>query len=358
MKKRIGSFLLTVCLVLALVPAAAVPVWGDEIDKEKLWWDWEVNGNTLTVTRDLIIRPGGMLILRGNSILDLNGHTITIESGRTTKSYTPQGYQDVYSSTSAIMVCGTNCEIKNGTIQGSSDTACIDVLSGAELKTLARSPSITIRGGTHGVYVSGTFTMNSNCTVTGCTNEGVFVPSGGSFTMNGGTITGNNKSDPNYGGGGVFCFNGTFTMTGGSISGNTTDEGGGVAVYGDSGNFTMSGGTITGNTATDEGGGVQCYWGSTFTMNGGTIAANSAAYGGGVYVSPRYKHNYGNSVDKASSFNLSGSANIYGSYSGGDIYLLDNTITLSSTPSWSHNPTVALGERHSTNPSAYYYIYI
>jgi uncharacterized repeat protein (TIGR02543 family) len=68
--------------------------------------------------------------------------------------------------------------------------------------------------------------------------------------------------------------------TGAAISGNT---GGGVWVVG-SGSFTMEGGEISGNTAS-AGGGVSVWGGGNFTMEGGVISGNSASYGGGgVFV--------------------------------------------------------------------------
>ena len=141
-----------------------------------------------------------------------------------------------------------------------------------------------------GVYISGnsTFTMNGG-TISGNTatfGGGVGVDNDGTFTMNGGTISGNTA---NFDGGGVELVNGTFTMTGGTISGNSAyDWGGGVYVRNNS-TFTMEGGTITDNTAKTFGGGVYVAYG-TFTMSGGTISNNSAVYnddggnGGGVGV--------------------------------------------------------------------------
>jgi hypothetical protein len=82
---------------------------------------------------------------------------------------------------------------------------------------------------------------------------GVVIHHGGSFTMTGGTISGNNAqtSDGQEDGGGVFVSNGSsFIMTGGIIKNNSTGRfGGGVSVYG---NFSKSGGIIYGNDAQDE----------------------------------------------------------------------------------------------------------
>ncbi|MDR1469384.1 MAG: autotransporter adhesin family protein [Spirochaetaceae bacterium] len=112
------------------------------------------------------------------------------------------------------------------------------------------------------------------------------VNSGGHLILEtGAVITGNSNGGGN--GGGVYVYGGTFTMNGGAISGNTTVNGGGV--YVDGGTFTMNGGTISGNNATnndDHGGGGVYVADGTFTMNGGTISGNNATnkYGGGVYV--------------------------------------------------------------------------
>jgi hypothetical protein len=84
-------------------------------------------------------------------------------------------------------------------------------------------------------------------------------------------ITGNSTS---VDGGGV-SVTGTFTMNGGEISGNTAYGGGGVYV-GSIGTFTMNDGEISGNTASYGGGGVfiRDFSGTgnpSFTKIGGTI---------------------------------------------------------------------------------------
>jgi len=194
------------------------------------------------------------------------------------------------------------------------------------------------------VNSGGTLEMNAGSKITGNTvfgsssygGGGVYV-GGGTFTMNGGEITGNTSyfsasssdaSSSSYGGG-VYVGGGTFTMNGGEITDNNTSSthydntsgfyanaysyGGGVYVGG--GTFTMSDGEISGNTASASatcgpnsnsayaesyGGGV-CVGGGTFTMSGGEISGNTVTasytkgstflytawartYGGGVYV--------------------------------------------------------------------------
>jgi hypothetical protein len=189
--------------------------------------------------------------------------------------------------------------------------------------------SVTNTGSVYGggVYVNGgTFTMNGGA-ISGNTvssygdnvtyGGGVYVSDNSTFTMSGGTISDNTASstDPALGscGGGVYN-KGTFTMSDGTISGNTSSSyysyGGGVA---NAGTFTMSGGTISGNTASSfssgtdanaNGGGVANA--GTFTMSGGTISGNiaspSSSYysgGGGVY-------------NQEGTFTKSGQSTIYG----------------------------------------------
>jgi hypothetical protein len=188
-------------------------------------------------------------------------------------------------------------------------------------------------------------TLGNDLTITGGGRRsdvtyggGVYVQSGSTFTMTGGTITGNTAADqsggiqvtgastsfimnsgvisnneaPNFGGAIINDY-ATFTMTGGTITGNRStgmdaggvrvskfaaftlsggvisahpafQDGGGVAVNSD-GAFTMSGGTIVGNTAAQRGGGVFTQIRATFTLTGGTIADNTAgSNGGGVFL--------------------------------------------------------------------------
>ena len=190
------------------------------------------------------------------------------------------------------------------------------VITGNTNSSSSASTSNYAYGG--GVYVdsNGTFTMNGgeisgntayssnsdsytySSTSANAHGGGVYVASNGTFTMSGGKISGNTASSSrssttsilaaarSYGGGVYVESNGIFTMTGGEISSNTSSAtantsnsisyGGGVA---SNGTFTMNGGEISGNTVRNIGGGV---WGS-LTMNGGKISGNiSGSSGGGV----------------------------------------------------------------------------
>ena len=107
---------------------------------------------------------------------------------------------------------------------------------------------------------------------------GVYVDKGGTFTMTGGSIAGNTA---NAGGGVYVDKGGTFTMEDGSINNNQATSGGGGGVMVNEGSFTLSGGSITGNATSDAtygyGGGV-CLYG-TFNLSGDAIIQNNTKAG-------------------------------------------------------------------------------
>ncbi|MHB9290972.1 hypothetical protein Holit_00042 [Hollandina sp. SP2] len=185
--------------------------------------------------------------------------------------------------------------------------------------TLILDTNITLEGNNQKTPLvrveGGALVMKDGSTLRGSANRGVYVDRNGSFTMSGGTISGNSVSGSHDGGGGVRVYDGSFTMSGGAISDNSADgyggDGGGVYVD-TNGSFTMSGGTISNNSARGSGGGVYVREGS-FIMSGGTISNNSAVTGGGVYIS-------------GSSFTMSGGtiSNNSARIRGGGVYVARN----------------------------------
>lgn len=181
------------------------------------------------------------------------------------------------------------------------------------------------------MYVAQTasFTMNGGSITGNSTKTGGGVYNYGIFTMNAGTISGNTATSTSAGGGGVYTNNGTFTvsgsavygnfnMTGGTISENNAVLGAGVYVNAKYGAFTMSGGSITENIASSNGGGV--YVKGNFTLSGGSISSNKATTsGGGVYV-------YGSGTTVYTFTMTTGSVTGNTASSGGGVY---NSGTLS-----------------------------
>ena len=156
---------------------------------------------------------------------------------------------------------------------------------------------------------SGTFLCLNGHTITGAAGKDTInVGSGRSFTLTdcrgSGKITHENSDAVGCGVNAV----GSFTMYGGSITGNHNSDGGGVRVE-NTGSFTMYGGSITGNSVSGSGGGVyvsaQDGTQGRFAMYGGSITGNNAAsFGsGGVCV-------YG-------TMTVSGSVRITGNVNGG-----------------------------------------
>jgi hypothetical protein len=174
---------------------------------------------------------------------------------------------------------------------------------------------LTLTGVDAGVSVEsgGSFTMNGG-TISGNSAGGVHVASGGGFIMNAGAISENSAEGS---GGGVLVENnsGSFIMNGGAISGNSAESGGGVGVA-SGGRFIMYGGSITANTARGSGGGVYVVNDGRFTLHGGSLDGNSATEnsGGGVYVSSsgRFTMNGGS---------LSGNASRGSSAGGGGVFV-------------------------------------
>jgi hypothetical protein len=209
----------------------------------------------------------------------------------------------------------------------------------------------TIRGSIAGggVYIvnGSTFTMNRG-TIEGNTagsGGGVCAGSGSTFTMNGGTIEGNTSTstDRNTGGGGVYISGGsTFIMNDGTIEGNT--GGGGVALTGSGTSFAMKGGTIRGNASRGNGGGVDQNDASTFTMEGGTIRGNTASLeGGGVSTSISAYNAQG------STFTMQGNAVIEwnSARSGGGVCVNGSTFTLQGNAVIRNNTGTYTGNTYS-----------
>jgi uncharacterized protein YjdB len=198
------------------------------------------------------------------------------------------------------------------------------------------------RGGV--TIIERTFTMNDGVTITGFNSGqrggGVFLYLDGTFTMNGGKISGNTASESYLGGGGgVFMDSGTFIMNGGEISDNTangSNGGGGVCV---SGTFTMNGGKILGNTASggsNGGGGVRVT--GTFTMNGGEISGNTASsYGGGVSAPGGTFNMYGGVINGANK----------AAVNGGGVYVSNGTFRVGKTAVISGN--IKTGDSSANN---------
>jgi len=159
---------------------------------------------------------------------------------------------------------------------------------------------IIIDGGSGGAFADngggslvrlngGSFTMNAGTVLRNNTNTntatatlggGVNANTNSTFTMNGGTISGNIAGG--NGGGLIVTNSAVSTINGGEISGNKGSNGGGVRISA-GGVFTLVNGKINNNIASSDGGGVSIADASSvFNFNGGELSGNSGRDGGGI----------------------------------------------------------------------------
>ena len=271
---------------------------GDHITQENtMFTAWESNNSlplssgcyylTQDVTVDEQWQPAD------GTVLCLNGHTITENIWYSENTINVQ---------SSVYFTLTDCANSNaqGKIISSEAHSAVSISSGGFFTMYGGNISEGTDLRVAVVEVIGSYTMNGG-SISGNKNDldrvpsgdlarGVHVENDGKFIMYDGNIS---KNEFSFTGAGV-CNEGEFIMHGGSITQNVSwwngfDGGTGGGVY-NKGKFTMNGGSITGNTAkkfedqvnnTELGGGV--YNKGEFTMNGGSITGNSASQGGGVY---------------------------------------------------------------------------
>ena len=145
------------------------------------------------------------------------------------------------------------------------------------------------------------FRVKSNCALTltdsrpQAEHEDTTLPAGGLITGGKGFKYDNGAGQSyNYYGGGVYVETGaSFVLAGGTIyacgvqSGANSAYGGGI--YAEGGSVTMTGGAIRNCAVSADygasGGGVYIYSGASFTMEGGVISGCSAMSGGGISAS-------------------------------------------------------------------------
>jgi hypothetical protein len=218
-------------------------------------------------------------------------------------------------------------------------------------------------------------------TLNGGSGAGVYVAGGGTFIMNGGSVSGNRLTGTSVdlSGAGVYvASSGTFTMNGGSVSGNSLTgtyvnlSGAGVYVA-SGGTFTMNGGSVEENTTTivaDSsrnafGGGVYVASNGTFTMNGGSVKKNKLSfdstsatiglYGAGVYVTgttSTFTMSGGSIKENEIIFN--GSNTSHNGYGAGVYVAGSSTFTMSGGAIIEENRTIFNGNTSSSSGGGVY----
>ena len=100
-------------------------------------------------------------------------------------------------------------------------------------------------------------------------NGGAIDSVKGPFTVTDSTLTGNQAVG---GSGGAIAAGGTFTLNGGNITGNSAGDGGGIAA---TGAIAISASSISDNAALGKGGGI--YVVGNLTVNGATALTGNTA---------------------------------------------------------------------------------
>jgi uncharacterized repeat protein (TIGR02543 family) len=301
-------------------PPAGINVSGSTLAEKLQWLQDNAQSNTgytVEITTDEAISPHTFAYTGksditvtlwgrgGEKIISLaqNGSLFTVESGVIlilANNITLQGRSSNNASlvmvSDGVLIMNTGAKISSNSLSSFDDTFGSGVYVASDGTFTMNGGEISGNGGATyggGVFVwYGTFTMNGGEISGNSAYNGGGVCSGGTFTVENGKISGNTASSSYGGGGGVYVRQGTFTMEGGEISGNSasyssnSSSGSGVYVA-SGGTFTMNNGEISGNTSSalnSSGGGV--FVRGTFTMNDGEISGNRASNGtgGGVYV--------------------------------------------------------------------------
>lgn len=276
MKKRILSILLMCCMVLTLLPVQALAedsvytvgedtsvsaralagtagtkLKADNIDD---YVAKGLGGGVYTLAEDVTI--SGTLRVTGGATVDLNGHIL-----RYAEEAEPDSIFRVTSG-STLTLTDSRPEAEH------------------EDKTLPAGGLITGgRGYRHDNGAGQSYNYYGG---------GVYVETGASFVLAGGTIyacgvqSGANQAF----GGGIYAEGGSVTMTGGAIrncavSADYSASGG--AIYAKAGSVTMTSGVISGCSAKD-GGGILTS-GCTVRITGGSIEnCKASEHGGGLYI--------------------------------------------------------------------------
>lgn len=258
---------------------AAVTVDGNETVYDDILDAWDA-ANDATTSQDSpavvklltnVTTEYNLPVANGSFItLDLNGYTlryvgdlkfsvITVNGALTLQDSRPQAEHNYNVTDDGLWVLSDSGEhtLYGGVITGGK-------LGGVNIN----NGTFTMNGGS----VSGNYSSRDNSA------GGVYVGDGCAFTLTGGSISGNTDAH------GVYV-SGAFTMNGGKISNNTSPSSA-VMVLGNGATFTMTGGAISDNTSTNDAAGVTITSGCMFTMSGtAVISGNTGVYWGGVYMS-------------------------------------------------------------------------
>jgi len=293
MKKRILSILLMCCMVLTLLPVTAL-----------------AEDSAYTVGEDTSVSARALAGTAGTK-LKADNIDAYVANGLGSGVYTLA--EDVTIS-GTLRVTGEATVDLNGHILRYAETA---------------DPGSIFR-----VEAGKTLTLRDSRPA--ATHEDANLPAGGLITGGKGFKYDNGAGQSyNYYGGGVYVETGaSFVLAGGTIyacgvqSGANSAYGGGI--YAEGGSVTMSGGAIrncvlSANSGAN-GGGVYIYSGASFTMEGGVISGCSAMSGGGISASGGTVRITGGSIENCKASERGGGLSVR-DHTNGPVSVLDAAIS-------------------------------
>ena len=294
MKKRILSILLMCCMVLTLLPTAAL-----------------AEDSAYTVGEDTSVSARALAGIAGTKLKADNIAT-----------YIANGLGDgVYTLAEDVTISGTLRVTGEATVD----------LNGHVLRydEAAETPDSIFR-----VTSGSTLTLDDSDPAAAHTDAA--LPAGGLITGGKGFKYDNGAGQfYTYYGGGVYVETGaSFVLAGGTIyacgvqSGANAAYGGGI--YAEGGSVTMTGGAIrncvlSANNGAN-GGGVYIYSGASFTMEGGVISGCSAMSGGGIFASMCTVRITGGSIENCKATNNGGGLSVR-DHTNGPVSVLDAVIS-------------------------------
>jgi len=277
-----------------------------------------------TITNNSAGLEGGAIYMTGASAsLTIDGTSLTGNSGRYGGAiYTVAG-------TAAMSVSNATIDSNSGTSGGG---VYLNALTGTSTFTNTSINYNTTSSHGGGIYSTGSAMSLTNCTVDGNTvstttldGGGMYLISGASATITGGSVSGNTAR---YGAGVYMGASCTMTITGATINSNTCrDAGSGGGIYAAGTSLNISKSNIKGNRGGYDGGGIYNA-GATTTITNCMITGNSTDQQG--------TNSDGGGIFSAGTTNIYSStiAGNYATQNGGGLRVNSGTTTATNSIIW------------------------
>ncbi len=232
-------------------------------------------------TRTFDLNGNGILMTDSNRVFNLGGSSnITVSDSKPNHSHKIQ--LDNYRGVAVDDDCTTTTPVNNGT--GIADINGGYVAGGYDG---TRGGAFYVSGGT--LTLNGGTVIGNRCDQNGCAGGGIYVGSNGYFTMNGGSIKYNYSGNS---GAGIAAINSTIEINGGVISFNTNNwSGGGAMSLSNSSSLKLYGGVIENNVSRHAEGAISFKSDNQYlSIKGSPIVRNNTSINTGYGVNLLLNH--------------------------------------------------------------------